>query len=203
MNRALFLDRDGVILQLCTKRGPLEVAHCPEEIEFIPSIESVIHYARELGWFIVLVSNQPDVARGKATIEDVQGTMKAMEEKLARMGAALDKVYYCLHQSEAHRVVRGEYLVDCRCRKPHPGMLLQAARDLNIDLRHSLMVGDRVSDIEAGAAAGCKTILFHNEQYHPSIFFGRAQESTIRPDFIISDLDALRGILQSQHSMET
>src|SRR3989338_11535393 len=139
MNKALFLDRDGVIVKLRPEKGPMEIAHKAGEVELIPGISDLIRFARTHDFLVLVISNQPDVARGKCTLEDVQETMQEMERQLAQDGASLDRIYYCLHQSYPDRVKVPQYLVDCDCRKPHPGMLLQAAKDFDIDLQNSLM----------------------------------------------------------------
>lgn len=194
--RALFLDRDGVILVLCAERGPMEIAHKKEEVSLIPGIAELLSWANRHDWLAIVASNQPDVAKKKATLEDVQSAMREMEDQLKERGARLDRVYYCLHQSDPARALNKEYLLDCNCRKPHPGMLLQAAKEFDIDLARSVMVGDRLSDIEAGKAAGCKTVLFHDEQYHPAMFLQKVMESNIRPDHIVAHLQSVIELLR-------
>ena len=151
MKRAVFLDRDGVITQ-----EPPYYAHEISQLELIPGTAAAIHRLNEHGFLVVVVSNQAGIARGYYREADMVSFNRAMEEKLAAAGAHVDAFYFCPHHPEAGF---GELLQDCQCRKPKPGMLLQAGADLDIDLGLSFMVGDRATDIEAGRRAGCVTLL--------------------------------------------
>ena len=141
--RAVFLDRDGVINAAVVRGGRPYPPARPEDVEILPGVEQALAELRRAGYLLVVVTNQPDVARGSQTREVVDAIH-------ARLTAALplDAVYSCFHD-DADR---------CACRKPAPGLLLDAARDLGIDLPASIMVGDRWRDVEAGAAAGCRTV---------------------------------------------
>lgn len=143
--RALFLDKDGVINvdhgYVCT----------PERTDFIGGIFELCRAATKHGYLNVVVTNQAGIARGYYTESDFKAYMDWMREEFRRHDAQIDTVYYCPHHP-VHGI--GEYLRDCDCRKPRPGMLLAAARDLDIDLGSSILVGDKASDIEAGEAAG-------------------------------------------------
>ncbi len=119
----------------------------PEEFEFFPDVEGAIADLRTAGFAIVVVTNQPDVARGWQTRANVEAMNAIVREKLA-----VDALKVCFHDSEAN----------CACRKPLPGMLVEAARELEIDLVRSIMIGDRESDPRAGVAAGCGVNLFVN-----------------------------------------
>ncbi len=159
INKAVFLDRDGVVIRLLVEKGPKEIARNPSEVELLAHAAEGIKYIKDKGWLAVIISNQPDVAKGKATLLDIQSTMKETERILQSKGALIDSIYYCLHHPDSGQVVNRQYLADCDCRKPKPGLLLRAAKDLDIDLRNSWMVGDSLTDIQAGRAAGCNTVL--------------------------------------------
>lgn len=145
MQRALFLDKDGVISvdhgYVCT----------PERTEFIDGIFDLCRAATAHGYLNVMVTNQAGIARGYYTEADFHAYVDWLRGEFDRHGAHLDAVYYCPHHP-VHG--RGEYLRDCECRKPKPGMLLQAQRELDLDLDASLFVGDSDSDLAAGRAAG-------------------------------------------------
>ncbi len=144
MKRAVFLDRDGVLNRAIVRDGkPYPPAHV-SELEILPGVEEALAALRAAGFLLIVVTNQPDVARGATTRE-------AVEEINAALGAALpiDEFRTCFHDSG----------FGCECRKPKPGALLAAAALHNIDLSESYIVGDRWRDTEAGQRAGCKTIL--------------------------------------------
>ena len=144
MKRAVFLDRDGVLNRAIVRDGkPYPPAHVGE-LEILPGVAEALAALRAAGFLLIVVTNQPDVARGTTTRE-------AVEEINAALGAALpiDEFRTCFHDSGA----------GCECRKPKPGALLAAAVLHDIDLSESYMVGDRWRDTEAGQRAGCKTIL--------------------------------------------
>ena len=151
MNKAVFLDRDGVVT-----REPPHYAHKPEQLVLIPGAGDAIRLLNENGFVVIIVSNQAGIARGYYQKEDMISFNRAMDQKLAEVDAHIDAYYYCLHHLEAKV---GEYRIDCDCRKPKPGMLLKAEKEQGIDMRQSFMIGDKLTDIEAGKRAGCRTIL--------------------------------------------
>ena len=141
MRRAVFLDRDGVINQAVVRDGKPYPPASLEELEILPGVADALARLRTAGFVNVIVTNQPDVATGKQRREVVEAMHALLSSKLA-----LDAVKVCYH-------VDGD---GCACRKPRPGMLLEAAGELGIDLAASFMVGDRWRDVAAGQAAGCK-----------------------------------------------
>lgn len=148
--RAIFLDRDGVIVE--EKNYVWRV----EDLVILPRAADAIAKLRAEGFMTVVITNQAGVARGYFGEEDTRRFNEAMQQELAREGAVIDAIYYCPHHPEA---VVGEYRKECVRRKPKPGMLFCAAEDLGIDLKQSFLVGDKWSDIEAGKAAGCRTVM--------------------------------------------
>jgi len=149
MKRAVFLDRDGTI------NVEKEYLYLIEEFEFIPGTPRAIRLLNEAGFFVAVASNQSGVARGFFTEEDVQRLHRHIGEELAKEGAFVDAWLYCPHHPQG----RGSYALPCGCRKPLPGMLTEASRRFGIDLESSVMIGDKLADIEAGIAAGCRSIL--------------------------------------------
>ncbi|WP_337833269.1 D-glycero-beta-D-manno-heptose 1,7-bisphosphate 7-phosphatase [Geoanaerobacter pelophilus] len=148
--RAVFIDRDGTINE------EKEYLYRPEAFEFIPGVPEAIRILGEAGFLVVVVTNQSGVARGYYGEDDVRSLHRYMDELLLTAGAKVDAYYFCPH----HPVNGvGEYRIDCRCRKPMPGMLLQAVSDLGIDLSASWMIGDKLADVEAGIAAGCRSAM--------------------------------------------
>jgi len=150
LSPALFLDRDGVVNR--------EVGYLskPEQLEFVPGIFDLCRSAQRLGYKLILVTNQSGIARQLYTEQDFHLLMRWIEGQFARVGIQLSGYYFCPHHPE-HGL--GRYRKECPDRKPQPGMLLRAAREHHIDLRQSILIGDRCSDIEAGAAAGVKTLI--------------------------------------------
>lgn len=158
--RAVFLDRDGTINKYVGFLRDID------EFELIDSVAGAIRRINESGYLAIVVTNQPVIARGEVSYAQLQQIHNKMETLLGREGAYLDAIYYCPHHP--HKGYDGEIpelKIDCKCRKPKPGMLLKAARDFNIDLTSSWMIGDGENDIKAGRAAGCKTALIGVEDY--------------------------------------
>jgi len=142
--RAVFLDRDGVLNEaLVRDRHPYPPSSV-EELRILPDAPVALHRLKSAGFLLIVITNQPDVARGIQSSEAVEHLNAAV-----RAALPVDAFYVCFHDG-SHQ---------CGCRKPKPGLLLEAAADWNIDLRRSFMIGDRWRDIDAGAAAGCRTVL--------------------------------------------
>ena len=161
--KAVFLDRDGTIN---IYKGFLRHV---EDFELIPGIAEAIKKINVSGYLCIVVTNQPVIARGEVTVDELDTIHKKMETELGLKGAYIDGLYYCPHHP--HKGYDGEVpelKIECDCRKPKPGMLLKAAKDFNIDLSQSYMVGDSENDIKAGMAAGCKSILVNGvgSDYH-------------------------------------
>jgi D-glycero-D-manno-heptose 1,7-bisphosphate phosphatase len=174
MNKAAFLDRDGVINQRPAGRYITRW----EEIRFLPGVIDAIALLKRAGFRVIVVSNQRCVAKGLVTTATLEAMHWRMCESLASAGAKIDAVYYCPHE---------EY-PPCGCRKPQPGMLFEAARANSIDLTESWMIGDSESDVEAGRRAGCKTVRL--------IAPGEAEAAPGQADLVASSLlEAIRRIV--------
>jgi D-glycero-D-manno-heptose 1,7-bisphosphate phosphatase len=149
-NRAVFLDRDGTINE------EKEYLHRYEDFSFIPGAPAAIRLLKEAGFLVIVVTNQSGIGRGYYDEEAVHRLHRYMDGELDQYGAAIDGYYLCPHHPH-HGI--GDYRKECHCRKPLPGMLLEAARDFDIDLTASYIIGDKLADIEAGLAAGCRPLL--------------------------------------------
>lgn len=149
MNKAVFLDRDGTIVE------DVGYLNDPKQLQFIPGSIEAIKKLNEAGIKVVVITNQSGVARGLITEDMLQTIDKTLHKWILSGGAHLDGLYYCPHHPE-HGVY--PYKQTCECRKPHPGLIKRAQRDLDIDLKQSFMIGDKHSDIEAGKRAGVKTV---------------------------------------------
>lgn len=148
---AVFLDRDGVL----TKEVNLLCK--PEQLELIEGAAEAVRYINQKGYLAVVVTNQPVIARNLCNIDELDYIHSKLETLLGREHAYLNAIYYCPHHPDSgYPEERKEYKIKCSCRKPSPGMLLQAANDWNIDIGKSYMIGDRMSDVQAGENAGCK-----------------------------------------------
>lgn len=145
---AIFLDRDGTIN---SDHGYVSQV---DDFQFIDGVIEALVELKRMGFLLVIVTNQSGIAKGKYTEEQFMQLTEWMDWSLADRGVDLDGIYYCPHHSEGEVT---QYVQQCDCRKPQPGMLLSAANALNIDLAQSYMVGDKLIDIQAGKAAGVKS----------------------------------------------
>jgi len=149
VQKTLFLDRDGVV------NVEKNYLYKKEDFAFIDGIIELVKHFRSLGYLVVVVTNQSGIARGYYTKEQFLELTSWMEKEFEKQGTKIDRVYFCPH----HPDISGE----CACRKPKPGMLLQAAKELDIDLTNSIMVGDKERDIEAGVNAGLHVTYLFDE----------------------------------------
>ena len=147
---AVFLDRDGTVVR------EVEYLRSPQELRLLPRAGEAIRRLNEAGFAVVVVTNQSGIARGLLTEHDLEEIHTVLRRRLARRGARLEAIYWCPHHPEA---ARPEYRRRCRCRKPAPGMLLRAGRELDLDLAQCYAIGDSERDVEAGQRAGCRTVL--------------------------------------------
>ena len=149
--KAIFLDRDGTINKM------VGFITNPEQFELIPGVAEAIKKMNKAGYLVIVVTNQPVIARGDCSFEELQIIHDKMETELGKKGAFIDAIYVCPHHTDkGFEGERPEYKCNCNCRKPKPGLLLQAANDFNIDLRESYMIGDSDRDFSAGVNANVK-----------------------------------------------
>lgn len=157
--KAVFLDRDGTLNKYV---GFLRSA---DEFELLPGAAEAVKMINKSGYLAIVVTNQPVIARGECSWEELQRIHDKMETELGKEGAFLDGIYVCPHHKDkGFEGERPEYKYDCDCRKPKAGLFLQAAKEFNIDLNQSIMIGDSDRDVEAGENAGCfKSILIQED----------------------------------------
>ncbi|HXL50392.1 MAG TPA: HAD family hydrolase [Candidatus Limnocylindrales bacterium] len=142
-SKAVFLDRDGVLT-----RERSDYVKTPNELEVLPGIGPPLRDLRNMGFRLVIVTNQSVVGRGLATDEQMARIHEKLQSELKRMGCSVDAIYYCPHLPSA----------GCSCRKPEPGLIMRAAKDLGIDVASSWMIGDKEIDLEAAKRAGCRGV---------------------------------------------
>lgn len=175
--KAVFLDRDGTV------NREIDGVCTPDQLELLPGVPAAIRQLNHHGWRVVIVTNQPVVAKGFCTEADIQLVHNKLEALLGAAHAFVDRVYWCPHHPEPG--FPGERLdlkIDCTCRKPKPGLVLRAARDLNIDLQASWFVGDSTTDIATAANAGVRSILLRTGHA------GQDGKFDARPDFVFESL---------------
>lgn len=162
---AVFLDRDGTMNK--------DVPYCrrPEDFQLFPATSRAVRLLNERGYKVIVITNQSGVARGYFTEEMLGLIHQEMLKQLAKENARIDAIYYCPHHPDDN----------CECRKPKPKMILQAARDHNIDLKRSFMVGDKAHDIALGQNVGCRTVLVPSDP-------AESESESCSPDYIAPDL---------------
>jgi D-glycero-D-manno-heptose 1,7-bisphosphate phosphatase len=184
LTQAIFLDRDGIINAMVYQPefGLIDSPANPDEFVLLPGVGEAVKQINQMGFLAIVISNQPGVAKGKFTLDLLEATKQKMYQELAAYDAHLDAVYYCLHHPDA---AVPAYRVKCDCRKPRPGLLLQASEEWGIALQDSYFVGDGISDIVAGHYAGCKTFLVNSRKCYICDELARQQ---VEPDFIAKNL---------------
>ena len=146
---AIFLDRDGVL-----NKERKDYVKNVNELDIISGIEIPLKLLKEKGYLLIVITNQSAINRGYTTHESVKKIHSKLNTYLEKFNVSIDKFYYCPHRPNEN----------CYCRKPKPGLLLQAAKDFDIDLKNSWMIGDSLTDTEAAASVGCRTILIKKNQ---------------------------------------
>jgi D-glycero-D-manno-heptose 1,7-bisphosphate phosphatase len=152
VQKAVFFDRDGVL------NVDYGYVHKPQDFKWMYGAVDAIKYLKQMGFVVVVVTNQSGIARGMYTETDVVHLHHWMNEFLDSQGTKIDHFYYCPHY--VHGCIE-KYSIECSCRKPEPGMILEAIKDLNIDTSSSFLVGDKHSDLEAAEGAGVNGFLFN------------------------------------------
>jgi D-glycero-D-manno-heptose 1,7-bisphosphate phosphatase len=152
MRQALFLDRDGVIN---VDHG---YVHTTDQVDFVNGIFELVKFAKKANFLVIIISNQAGIGRGYYTEEEFLSLMEWMKDRFAERDGLINAVYYSPFHPE-HGI--GEYKRESECRKPNPGMLLQAKHDFDINMEQSLLIGDKISDIMAGRSAGVGKLLLY------------------------------------------
>ncbi len=185
---AVFLDRDGVLIE------DVDLLTDSAQLNVLPSVADTLVTLKRQGFMLVVVTNQPVVARGLVTERGVRDLHIELALRLGKSGARVDAWYFCPHHPHADVA---EYRKTCDCRKPQPGMLKRAAIEHAIALEDSFMIGDRTTDIQAGAAAGCTTIHVETGKHRAVPIVGADAVAPATPDHVCADLaEAGKWILQ-------
>ena len=170
--KAVFLDRDGVI----NKNLDNDYVKKWDEFEFLSRSKEAISILTDANWDVVVISNQAGVGKGIMSAQAVEEINARMVKQIQDHGGAVKAVYYCPHRSDE----------DCECRKPKPGMLFRAADEFDVELSSSYLIGDNITDIQAGAQVGCTTILVKTGHGQKSI--EKFSQLRVKPCYIVSDL---------------
>ena len=190
--RAVFVDRDGTLIY---DKDCLRTA---DELELIPGVADAVRELNHHGWRAVVVTNQPVIAKGWCTEQDLQRMHNKLETLLGQEHAFLDRIYYCPHHPEAGFAgERADLKMRCACRKPAPGMVQRAASDLNIDLQQSWLIGDTTTDIQTAKNAGVRSILVR------SGYGGKDGKHAAEPDFVFETLNEAVKFLIAQDAEQT
>jgi len=176
--RAVFLDRDGVLNATTVRENVSYPPASAAEVQILPGVSAALGRLKNLGFLLIVVTNQPDIARGTQTASEVDAINRILRDSLP-----LDSIRICPHDNADN----------CSCRKPKPGMILDAAGEFGVDLAACFVVGDRWSDIVAGAAAGCKTVLIQQTY---------SDAGKCRPDFLARDLAEAADIIANVGLLE-
>ncbi|HOW65825.1 MAG TPA: HAD family hydrolase [Candidatus Paceibacterota bacterium] len=191
MNRAILLDRDGVLIE------DVHLLQRPDQIRILPGVPPALRHLKKAGFQLHVLTNQAVVARGLLSEEAVRSLHHCLSTLLQQAGAPpIDGWFFCPHHPQATLLA---YRLDCHCRKPRPGMFLEAATTHHLDLAASYAVGDRMTDIAAGARAGCRTVLVETGRHlDPLITTSEPLDPDLRPDHICANLPAAaRWIIES------
>ncbi len=197
-SRAVFVDRDGVLNDLVYNKeeGRVLSPFSAKETRVFPFVAATVKTLRdELGFKVIVISNQPGVSKRQFTLDELGRMNSKIRRTLSRGGTRLDGEYYCLHHPEA--LVR-RYRRVCDCRKPKPGLLLRAAAENGVDLGRSYFVGDGLIDVEAGRRAGCRTVLVG----HMTTFLSelmRKEKAT--PDYMVRSFKDVPALLRTLESV--
>lgn len=187
MERAIFFDRDGTLTNTFVRDNKPYGPTDPSKLALLPGASQAVKKAKNLGFLTIVVSNQPDIALGKID----ENTKTKIEEKFQELIKAndvpIDAIYYCNHHPKS---INPNYPKVCECRKPKPGMILDAAKDWNIALNNSWVVGDTDKDINAGKAAGCKTILIK-----------KPYSGVCQPDLVVGNLGEIIDIINRESTI--
>lgn len=161
--KAAFLDRDGVINELVyyNETSLIDSPFTIEQFQICEGAGKAIRRLNDAGFLVIVVSNQPGVARNYFTMSTLEQMDKKMEHEIKIDGAHIDRVYYCPHHPQGKNPT---YRMECKCRKPEPGLILQGITEFNLNPKECYMVGDNLTDIQAGQRAGCQTILIGKQK---------------------------------------
>lgn len=198
-NKAIFLDRDGIINKMIynTELGIVHTAIDPKQVELIYGIDSLLISAKKMGYLLILISNQPDIGLRKISEKNFNAIKNAIKIKLKSKGISLNAEYYCFHHPFAEI---NKYKSKCKCRKPNTLLYKKAIEKYNIDPKNSWTLGDGVFDMISGKIIGSKTILISNvnETAYLEIFEKNLGKRS--PDYVVKNLDQARQVILTNSS---
>lgn len=186
--KAIFLDRDGTIVYHTKRRHVLR----PRQLRLLPGVAKAISLMNELGFLVIVVTNQPTVSYGVITLKGMERLHDNLTKRLKRKGAHVHGVYFCPHHPASKIPQWG---IVCKCRKPEPGMILEALKDHNIDPKKSFMIGDALIDVVAGKRAGVKAIQVKTGPGHTRL--DKLYHRT-KPDFVVKNLTEAARIIKNK-----
>lgn len=192
----VFLDRDGTLNELVydEQSGAMNSPLWPDLFMLKPHAAQFVKGLNELGFLCIVVTNQPGVAKGSLSLVRLDRIHRRMREELARSGAHLDGIFYCPHHPDPGPGGNPALATACHCRKPRPGLLIEAASVHHVDLYRSYMVGDRLTDMEAGRAAGVTTVLLSGVKSDE--MEGLRDRPDARPDYVVEDLNKTLALIR-------
>jgi len=187
MKKACFYDRDGVINEMAfdVESGLVHIPWQANQVTLNFGVSDLLKITTKLGFLNIVISNQPDIGLKRITEKIFKEVEKNIFQKIKSENVIIDKAYYCFHHPYAKLE---QYKKDCECRKPKTGLFFQAAKEMDIDLTQSWMIGDGTTDIIAGHNAGCKTILITNNVQTGHLKAIEEKLNNIKPDFIVKNL---------------
>ena len=196
-NKAVFLDRDGVINEVVYHKemGIVDSPSSVDQFKLLPDVGKAINKLHSLGFKVIVISNQPGIAKDYYNMDVFDKIKEKMKNELKKDDAFLDDEYYCLHHPEAKIE---KYHVICDCRKPKPGMINKAAKDNDINISESWMIGDGINDILAGQKAGCKTIIIGRMKCDLCKIM---EDEGAKPDYIAPNLFKASLIIEKEERM--
>lgn len=195
MKKAVFLDRDGTINELFFNKefGLIDSPLNKSQVKLLFGIEKLLNATSKMGFKNIVVTNQPAVALAKTTVRNLELVKDEINRQLRKKGVTIDYFAICLHHPFAKI---SKYKKNCNCRKPKIALFKKAAKNLNIDLKMSWMIGDGVDDIIAGKKAGCRTILIANISHTENFRIIEKQLGNIKPDYIVKKLPGCIDIIK-------
>ena len=190
--KAAFLDRDGIINELVyfPEHGIVDSPFIPGQVRLTPFAIQAVNRFHEMGFKVIVISNQPGMAKGHFDERTFDAISSKVRDLLRRGNAILDGEYYCFHHPNG---TREEYTKECDCRKPKPGLLLNAAKDNDLSLANSFMLGDGLMDVIAGHDAGCATILVASAN---DFLLKMLSEQDAQPDYLVRTMKEAVGIVE-------
>jgi len=185
ISKAAFVDRDGIINELVyfPEQGVVDSPFTVEQVHLTPFAIAAVNRFHKLGYQVIVISNQPGMAKGHFDEATFDLISQRLRELLAEGDARLDGEYYCFHHPNG---VRDQFRMVCDCRKPKPGLLIRAAKERGISLAESYFLGDGTVDVKAGNDAGCKTILVASAN---GLLLKKLTELSAEPDYLVRSLE--------------